>query len=146
MNYLSWLNREEAVSASLRQDDILIRQDAKALAWECLKQNYRPFEISDEQALTVLAALNTLPDATAASIHADARTRLDYLDKRLRLIQAASGKVRIILDPVAEYLAALHLVECCQQPDPEQRQELWQKFFQSVDAQPDRASGCPIIR
>ena len=140
LSYLSWLNREEAVSASLRQDDILIRQDAKALAWECLKQNYRPFEISDEQAFKVLAALNTLPDATAASIHADARTRLDYLDKRLRLMRVEDGKVRIILDPVAEYLAALHLVECCQQTDPEQRQELWQKFFQTVDAQPDRTT------
>ena len=55
-------------------------------------------------------------------------------------MRVEDGKVRIILDPVAEYLAALHLVECCQQPDPEQRQELWQKFFQTVDAQPDRTT------
>ena len=140
LSYLSWLNREEAVDASLRKDDILIRRDAKALAWECLKQNYRPSSISDEQALTVLSTLSTIPDPTAATTHADARTRLDYLDKRLRLVQVAAGKVRIILDPVAEYLAAFQLVECCQQADPEQRPAIWQEFFQSVDTQPDRAS------
>ncbi len=141
--YLVWLNREEAIASSRRQDDITIRQAAKALAWECVKQTYVPASIADEAALKALVSLSPAPDAKPDAKpdgKADARACLDYLDKRLRLVQVTAGKVRIILDPVAEYLAALHLVDYCQQEcQQEEAPERWQQFLQSVDAQPDRA-------
>jgi hypothetical protein len=48
--------------------------------------------------------------------------------------------VKIVLDPVAEYLAALHLTAYCQQEDPDQR---WQQFRQTVDDDP---ANVPTIR
>jgi hypothetical protein len=44
----------------------------------------------------------------------DAEARLYYLEKRLLLVEVTSvreDRVRFKLDPLAEYLAAMHLIE-----------------------------------
>ena len=136
LEYLCRLNREELVDASLRREDDEVQHDAKLVAWECLKHNYRP---SDAQYQAVLAALR---DDSAEDPDADAKVRLGYLQKPLGLIQTSPSAttVKIVLDPVAEYLAALHLTEYCQQQDPDQR---WPQFQQTVDAEP---GNIPTIR
>ncbi|NET36213.1 MAG: SUMF1/EgtB/PvdO family nonheme iron enzyme [Cyanothece sp. SIO1E1] len=136
LRYLVWLNREEQVNQAVRRDNREIQQDAKIVAWECLKETYRPTDVAYEKALNALSQNSTADEPKTA------QTRLTYLDKTLRLIQiSASGdRLRIILDPVAEYLAARYLVEDCQKENVEQR---WQYFFKTVD---DYGDELPNIR
>ena len=57
---------------------------------------------------------------------------LTYLESRLRFLQTLEpgDQIRIVLDPLAEYLAALHLVERCQ----EHPEDDWGLFLDSIDA------------
>jgi len=95
--YVRELNR----NVDNKQDDRFVCRDAKAIAWACLQSTYRSTSITIEKAIAILGG-------------DDADNRLYYLEAKLRLIQTAgSGKdrIRFSLDPVAEYLAGLHLVE-----------------------------------
>ena len=136
LEYLCQLNREESIDASIRRDNVEIQQHAKRVAWECLKHTYRP---ADASYTHVLAALT---DDSAANPIAEAKARLAYLRKPLGLIQISPSEttVKIVLDPVAEYLAALHVTDYCQQDDSNER---WQEFFETVDADP---SSLPAMR
>ena len=136
LEYLNKLNREESIDASIRQDNAKIQQDAKRLAWECLKHTYRPAEANRAD------VLEALTDASAANSTAEAEARLAYLRKPLGLTQLSPSetKVKIVLDTVAEYLAALHVTDYCQKEDSDER---WQQFFETVDADP---SSLPTIR
>jgi hypothetical protein len=58
--------------------------------------------------------------------------RLAYLEDRLRIVQSigpAQDHLRFVLDPLAEYLAGLHLVAL-----NGDNIELWHTFFEQVDA------------
>jgi len=97
--YASIIN--ESVKAE-RKDTRTILRVAKAVAWECLRKIFRPAAAKRDN---VLKALKKEPDAEAM---------LDYLEKRLQLIQttgAGHEAIRFSLDPLAEYLASLHLIE-----------------------------------
>jgi HEAT repeat protein len=103
LGYLNELNRDITGD---KLDDRMIHQDAKAIAWECLKQTYQP---ATAKRADVLAALTEVDNQTAAS-------RLDYLEDRLHLVQtigSAKDQLQFSLDPLAEYLAGLHLVDLC---------------------------------
>jgi formylglycine-generating enzyme required for sulfatase activity len=104
-------------------------QAAKAVAWECLKDNYYPAEAKYEDVIRALTELSQ-----AENPEQDAKNLLTYLEQTLRLVQRSANRVRIILDPVAEYLAAFQVVDYCQQQEAQKR---WQQFFQTVDAKPD---------
>lgn len=81
-------------------EDRVLHQDAERIAWECLKQSYLPTSANRD---AVLAALGG----------EDATRRLDYLEHCLHLIQTinpAEDQIRFALDPLAEYLAGLCLV------------------------------------
>jgi formylglycine-generating enzyme required for sulfatase activity len=138
LKYLRVLNRKDlfAFDDSIRRPDDEIQHDAKVVAWVCLKSNnYRP---GDAQSKDVLTALR---DKSVENPEQDARMRLNYLEDPLGLLQGNSETiVKIILDPVAEYLAALHLTAYCQHQDPDQR---WQEFRQTVDDDP---ANIPTIR
>ncbi|NEQ20796.1 MAG: HEAT repeat domain-containing protein, partial [Microcoleus sp. SIO2G3] len=98
LSYLNELNRDVTGD---KFDDRTVQDDAKAIAWECLKQTYRPTTTKRQDAIAVLIADN-------------AEARLQYLEDRLRLIQTigpAQDQIRFALDPLAEYLAALQLLE-----------------------------------
>ena len=81
-------------------DDRLIHQSAQALAWQCLEKTYRPTSVLIDQAFS---ALNFV----------DCPIHIDYLEHRLHLIRTdpvTRDRIKFLLDPVAEYLAGLHLV------------------------------------
>ena len=89
-----------------------MQRDAKVVAWECLKQTYRPGWIKKVDAIAVL---ETIEDEMPA------KDRLHYLEKRLQFLQTPEpgDSTRIILDPLAEYLAAAYLVEqTCKESRP----------------------------
>ncbi|NET38598.1 MAG: SUMF1/EgtB/PvdO family nonheme iron enzyme [Cyanothece sp. SIO1E1] len=122
LSYLNQLNR--AIEPGNKQNDLSVQQDAKVIAWECLKQTYRPTSVKKVDAIS---ALDQIENKIAA------KERLDYLEQRLQFLQTPEpgDKTRIILDPLAEYLAALYLLERnCQDEQPEAR---WRDFLADID-------------
>jgi hypothetical protein len=96
-HYLNELNRKEGLLP-----DRTVHSAAKAIAWECLKETFRPAPAKIE---AVLAALG---GATAA------QDRINCLERNLRLVQVIGvgrDRVKFMLDPLTEYLAGLDLVE-----------------------------------
>ncbi len=147
VKYLEWLNRDDAIDKAVRQDDSAVLQTAKAVAWICLRDNYYPVEARYEDVIQAIAALSQ-----AETSEQDARDCLTYLEKTLRLVQRSANRVKIILDPVAEYLAAFKVVAVCQLEVGEEpwedffqklgggEQEVekpWERFLQMIDAKPD---------
>ena len=64
-----------------------------------------------------------------------ATEQLTYLQDRLRLIETVGSgrdRLKITLDPLAEYLAALYLIDLYHDS-----RVAWQDFFYQVDTQPD---------
>ncbi|MGB3510284.1 MAG: sister chromatid cohesion protein PDS5 [Microcoleaceae cyanobacterium] len=101
LSYLNEINRE---LGDKKLSDIMVHQDAQAVAWECLKLRYKPTTAKIKDALTSLSTVNDK----------DTELRLKYLEEKLHLIQtvgASKEEIKFNLDPVAEYLAGLHLVE-----------------------------------
>jgi hypothetical protein len=123
LGYLNELNRGAAEN---EPDNRTVQRDAKAIAWECLKQTYKPASAKRDDVLAVLAALNG---------NNNAEVNLKHLEKRLRLIQtvgSAQDKIRFALDPLAEYLAGLYLVEHYRDNEIK-----WREFLAQANAKPD---------
>ena len=98
IHYLNEINR--GVSEGKLEDSI-VHRDASTIAWECLRENYRPTPAR-------------ITDISAALGGNDTTSRLKYLEDRLRLIQTiqpVKDRIRFLLDPLSEYLAGLHLIE-----------------------------------
>jgi HEAT repeat protein len=98
LRYLNLLN-EKVPEAQNKLKNPTVHRDVQVLAWECLKTNYQPKTTKREDAITAIGN-------NEGEIH------LDYLEKRLHLIQTispAEDKIRFTLDPLVEYLAALYL-------------------------------------
>ncbi len=115
---LSYLDRLSAAADEMTASETdkqnnreRIRRDAKAIAWECLKNDYRPTDVSHEEVRNRLAVFSDKDEP--AEKQKDADDCLTNLEQRVRILQStgSSGRVKIILDPVAEYLAALYLVD-----------------------------------
>jgi HEAT repeat protein len=127
---LSYLNRlNQNIDPTQKRDDLDVQRDAQIVAWECLKQTYRPTLVKKEDAIAALAK-----EAD------DAKARLDYLEQRLQVLQSPEprDKTRIILDPLAEYLAATYCVEHnCHHENPE---TAWREFFQEIDQKLDQSN------
>ncbi|MBW4547766.1 MAG: HEAT repeat domain-containing protein [Symplocastrum torsivum CPER-KK1] len=122
LSYLNELNRDVTGD---KFDDRTVQEDAKAIAWECLKLSFRPVTTKRQDAIAVLIGDN-------------AEARLQYLEHRLRLIQTigpAQDQIRFALDPLAEYLAALQLLE-----HYGKNQGQWRKFLAQTAAIP----GAPV--
>ncbi|MEG5059839.1 HEAT repeat domain-containing protein [Microcoleus sp. A2-C5] len=101
LSYLNELNRDMVEN---KLTDITVHEDAKLLAWECLKLTYRPTSTKIEDAINALSAFHSQ----------DVDRRFNYLEEKLHLIQTnvpSKENIRFVLDPVAEYLAGLHLVD-----------------------------------
>jgi hypothetical protein len=119
LSYLKDLNRRAPTGAP---DNRTVQRIAKTVAWKCLEQTCRP---AIATLTAVLAALQDEPQAEKL---------LQDLEKRLRLIRttgAGDDHLRFTLDPLAEYLAGLYLVERCSN-----HEELWQDFMQHATTQP----------
>lgn len=118
---LQYLNRLNRSIAENRLDDRVVHADAKVVAWQCLEHRFRPGEARIDDVVMALGG-------------ADAEARLDYLVSRLRLVQVlqpAQDRVRIVLDPLAEYLAGLHIVGTLGSTEKD-----WRSFFERVESAP----------
>jgi hypothetical protein len=97
LGYLNELNR--GVGGGVAHDR-MVHRVSKVIAWECLKGTFRPTPASPAEVMDALGE--------------GAEQHLEHLETRLRVIEtvgAARDRARFVLDPLAEYLAALRLVE-----------------------------------
>ncbi|MDQ2099018.1 MAG: HEAT repeat domain-containing protein [Tychonema bourrellyi B0820] len=116
LHYLNQLNRSVTEN---KLSDATVHKDAKIIAWECLKQTYRPAAANCQNAIDALGADNP-------------ESRIKYLEEKLRIIQTkgvSHDQIHFALDPVAEYLAALHLL------DINKDESKWQDFLKVADSQ-----------
>ncbi|MDJ0771981.1 MAG: HEAT repeat domain-containing protein [Mastigocoleus sp. MO_167.B18] len=119
LGYLNEVNRDVTED---NLDDRTVHQDMKAIAWECLQENYQPGN----------AKLNDAIDALSDMGVDEPEMHLDYLENRLHLIQTigyAKDEIRFCLDPLAEYLAGLYVVEALGDNNGKWRSD----FFKQVD-------------
>lgn len=118
LHYINELNRDVHKD---KLEDRIVQKTAKIVAWECLKTTYQPNTAAIEDILLALA------DNTA-------EIRLKYLEQRLHLIQIvgpAQDRLRFALDPIAEYLAALHLLDLYRNDDFQ-----WSEWLKHLDTIP----------
>ncbi|NJP09499.1 MAG: hypothetical protein HC866_08420 [Leptolyngbyaceae cyanobacterium RU_5_1] len=89
--------------------DATVQRNAKVVAWECLRQTFKPETAKLETVLDALAALEGGDDTAKKT----AEQHLNYLEDRLSLIRTKSANQRLdfALAPLAEYLAGLYRVE-----------------------------------
>ena len=96
LQYLNELNRKVK---DQRIEDRVVHEVAKVIAWECLEQTFRPMPAHVTRVMDRLGPLRNL---------------ITYLQGSLRVVQtvgAGQDRIRFTLDPLAEYLAALHKME-----------------------------------
>ncbi|WP_377477339.1 MAG: HEAT repeat domain-containing protein [Microcoleus anatoxicus] len=118
LEYVKQLNRDVAENKLTNRT---VYEDAQLLAWECLKLTYRPASTKIKDAINALSILNSQ----------NAEQRLNYLEDKLHLLQTnlpSQENVRFVLDPVAEYLAGLHLVETY-----DDNESKWRDFLIDAD-------------
>ena len=123
LRYLNELNRNTG-----GEDNRTVQRDCKAMAWECLKTNYRP---GPAERTAIIEALKDDGEDERG-----VEARLDYLINRLRVIQvtgAAEDRIRFVLDPLVEYLAGLQVVEENQGRGTKQK---WERFLREADRMP----------
>ncbi len=116
---LSYLNELNVNVAKNKLDDRTVHRDAKVVAWECLRRTFRPTSARLADTLTALGEEN-------------AQSRLEYMEDRLRLIQTiqpSQDQIRFLLDPLAEYLAAMHVVESHDGIEPR-----WRDFIDQANS------------
>ena len=126
ITYLSQLNRDltDTKSDQDQYDNRTVHQDAKAIAWACVQESYYPAPIKRETAIAALADRGE-----------QAEDHLMYLEERLHLIQtigATEDHIRFSLDPLAEYLAGLHLIDIYKGDESQ-----WLEFLEQAQAKPD---------
>jgi HEAT repeat protein len=127
---LEYLNNLNSKVNGDKPTDRTVHRMAKAVARECLLENYRPMPVPITRVLGSA-------DGKGAS-----ETELKYLEEKLLLIQIVGpgrDRVRFTLDPLAEYMAALDLIE--NYGNDERR---WQTFFahaQGLPGFPDSVKG-----
>ncbi|AFY56538.1 NACHT domain protein [Rivularia sp. PCC 7116] len=122
LQYLNQINQD--VTRDKKVDDRKVHKDAKILAWECCRQTVKPF-----RPIPI-----TIEDTLKALGGDDAENRLKYL-KDLDIIQfigAAQDQIGFVLDPLAEYLACLHLLKI-----NGNNQELWHNLLQKLQQAAD---------
>jgi HEAT repeat protein len=91
-----------------RFDNRIVRRDTQAIAWACLQSPTALYRPSTATLNVVQQTLETL------DIRSSVDQRLKYLIEELRIVESvgeAKDQIRIVLDPMTEYLAGLHLVE-----------------------------------
>lgn len=99
LSYLNYLNRGFDDGSFTDQD---VQRGAKVIAWECLKETYRP----------IVARLQDVLDALGTN--GLDRALIEYLEQQLRLLQKVGPEhdaIQFTLDPLAEYMGALYLMK-----------------------------------
>ena len=102
LDYLNHLNRHRTKS---EPDDEALHRAAKLVAWECVKHSFRPGPARKSDISAILDKDQKEPLS---------REILLYMEEKLRLINTlspAKTDLQFALDPLAEYIAAMHLIE-----------------------------------
>ncbi|MFC1508648.1 sugar-binding protein [Candidatus Omnitrophota bacterium] len=117
IGYLNWLNRNRTETD---MDNHTLQRISSVIAWKAIEKEYKPSDVS----------LNTIRNELADEV--DLENKLHYLDKKLGVIRytgESMRRLRISLDPLAEYLAALHLLNLYRDNDV-----LWSQFVESAQS------------
>jgi HEAT repeat protein len=104
INSLDLLN-DQVSTQEYKPSNKTIQSDIQLIAWECLKSTFYPNTATLENITKALEKLD--PEN-------EPHQRLNYLISKLRVVEVVSSttdQVRIFLDPMAEYLAGLHLLK-----------------------------------
>ena len=132
--YLIRLNK--TVGQDKRSDEN-IKRYVQVVAATCLEQNgYQSQAVPREDIIKALAALDKNDSIHQQDKEASALKCIDeYLDGKLKLLDISdSNYIKLSLDPLAEYFAALQFVSDCQTPDSDQeKEELWHEFIEKID-------------
>ena len=124
LSYLNQINYQ-LIEKGLENhlDNLTVHQVAKVIAWECLKQTYRPTTVP----------LNTLLKVLGEQWSEEqAKTHLKYLENSLHIVETvkpSEDQIRFSLDPLAEFLAGLYLVDLYKD-----NEKLWTEFLAQADA------------
>ena len=117
IGYLNWLNRNRTETD---MDNHTLQRISSVIAWKAIEKEYKPSDVS----------LNTIQNELADEV--DLENKLHYLDKKLGVIRytgESMRRLRISLDPLAEYLAALHLLNLYRD-----NEVLWSQFVESAQS------------
>lgn len=95
-----------------------VMKAATIIAWDCLRVDYRPLSADYDSVRSILN--ETIPEGERC---------VGFLKDKLLLVETTSfGKnIRFKIDPLAEYLAGLHLVE-----ENDSNDERWDAFFEAI--------------
>jgi hypothetical protein len=131
LSYLNQLNR--TIEPANQRNPLQVQREAQAIAWECLKQTYRPTAALRSALIQALQDIHPASPEDPKAQEQACSASLEYLETRLRLVQTLEpgDKIRIVLDPLAEYLAANFLVD--RSRSQEQPEQFWQEFLASID-------------
>jgi HEAT repeat protein len=116
LSYLNWINRNRQAE---EPDNLTVQRIARVAAWTCLEPTFLPAE----------GAVANIHNALSGE--EDLEKKIDYLATDLgiiRLIGPAQDAVLISLDPLAEYLAGLQLIELLGSDE-----EKWRQFLDEAD-------------
>jgi len=103
---------------------ILAEEDAKKVARQCCKEEYYPAAADREGVLKEMKG-------------EQAEARLDYLENKLRVLRRDKAQTRFVLDPLAEYLAGMQVVETYKGNTAH-----WKSFFKRADEKsPEKIKG-----
>jgi HEAT repeat protein len=112
--YVEVLNR---AGEEDRWGDIDVLRASKRLAWECIRDTYRPGRGNKEEVV-----YGKILDPVSMEL-------FTYLEHRLRLVDTIAGaSFRFVLDPLAEYFGAIYVLEQYRADET-----LWKRFLESVD-------------
>jgi hypothetical protein len=118
-------NTSNRLARVIRKEGLLtdraVHSAAKSIAWECLKETFRPAPAKIEAVLATLGGDS-------------AQERINYLERNLRLVEVVGvgrDKMKFSLDPLAEYLAGLYVVE-----HYGGNEQLWRDFLGKTDSVP----------
>jgi len=126
LSYLNQINYQ-LIEKGLENhlDNLTVHQVAKVIAWECLKQTFQPTTVLLDTLLKVLSEQWG---------EEQAKTYLKYLENSLHIVETikpSEDQIRFSLDPLAEFLAGLYLVDLYKD-----NEKLWTEFLAQADAQP----------
>lgn len=99
----------------------IVLSSAEVIAWQCLQKTHRPIPAPRKEVLMILGG-----DEKALQ-------HVRYLEHNLKIIQtigAGRDRIKFTFDPLAEYLAGLHLVN-----EYGNNEELWCAFLHHADEQ-----------
>ena len=126
---LQYLNELNTLTSG-KLNNQKVHEIAQFVAWRCIKPTFKPESADCKQVLTALEGLESDAETPAEK----AQQHLKYLESRLYLVRKKKPDLqtlRFTLDPLAEYLAGLHLVQ--QYGDKEDK---WREILAQAEEKP----------